>query len=296
MLTDADVPGFWRRLGLPGLVDVHVHFMPPRVQAKVWAYFDAAEQRDGLAWPIAYRGDDQERAAGLRALGVRAFPALAYPHKPGMAAWLNEWTLDFAARTEGCVPSATFFPEDGVLDYLRDALERGARIVKVHLQVGDFDPREPVLDPVWGLLAEANVPVVTHCGSGPFPGRFTGPERMEGVLRRHPLLPLVVAHLGCPEYAEFVALAARYPRVMLDTTMAFTDYLEQFAPMPPEVPVRLADLPDRVVLGTDYPTIPYSYATQLEALQRLELGDDWLRAVLWENGARLLGIGPDATG
>ena len=31
---------FWERLGLPGLVDVHTHFMPERVLRKVWDYFD----------------------------------------------------------------------------------------------------------------------------------------------------------------------------------------------------------------------------------------------------------------
>ena len=41
-MNDADVPAFWQRLGLPGLVDIHVHFMPDRVLQKVWAYFDSA--------------------------------------------------------------------------------------------------------------------------------------------------------------------------------------------------------------------------------------------------------------
>ena len=45
------------------------------------------------------------------------------------------------------------------------------------------------------------------------------------------------------------------------------------------------------VLGSDFPTIPYPYAHQLAALHRLGLGEDWLRAVLWENGARLFGRG-----
>ena len=42
-----------------------------------------------------------------------------------------------------------------------------------------------------------------------------------------------------------------------------------------------------VLLGSDFPTIPYPYAHQLEGLERLGLGDDWLRAVCWGNGARL---------
>jgi predicted TIM-barrel fold metal-dependent hydrolase len=50
-----------------------------------------------------------------------------------------------------------------------------------------------------------------------------------------------------------------------------------------------------VVLGSDFPNIPYQYAHQLEALERLRdheprLDDDWLRAVCWFNGQRLLGL------
>ena len=53
-----------------------------------------------------------------------------------------------------------------------------------------------------------------------------------------------------------------------------------------------ASRPDVVLLGSDFPTLPYPYAHQLEALERLGLGDDWLRAVCWENGERLLGERP----
>ena len=44
-----------------------------------------------------------------------------------------------------------------------------------------------------------------------------------------------------------------------------------------------------MLLGSDFPNIPYPYEHQLDALERLGLGDDWLRAVLWDNGAALLG-------
>ena len=48
--------------------------------------------------------------------------------------------------------------------YVRAALDAGARIFKVHLQVGGFAPDDPQLDEVWGLLTEARVPVVVHAG------------------------------------------------------------------------------------------------------------------------------------
>jgi Amidohydrolase len=53
------------------------------------------------------------------------------------------------------------------------------------------------------------------------------------VLARHPRLIAVIAHLGAPEYREFLDLAVAYPGVHQDTTMVFTDFMEKIAPFPP---------------------------------------------------------------
>ncbi len=286
----AAVTAFWRDLGLPGLVDVHTHFMPPNVLAKVWAFFDSGRAAVGHDWPILYRRPEEERVALLRAFGVLRFGALPYPHKPGMAAWLNSWAADFAARTPDALHSATFFPEPGAGAYVAEAIGAGARLFKAHLQVGGYDPRDTLLDPVWGMLAEARVPVIVHCGSGPRPGPYTGAGPVSEVLARHARLTMIIAHLGAPEYGEFLDLAQRYPGVHLDTTMAFTDFLERLAPFPAALRPRLAAAADRILLGSDFPNIPYTYLHQLQALARLELGPDWLRAVCHDNATRLLGL------
>ena len=277
---------FWRGLGLPGLIDVHVHFMPPNVLAKVWAFF--TQGRSGQPWPIRYRLAEEDRLALLRSFGVRRFGALAYPHKPDMAAWLNAWAADFAARTPDALHSATFFPEDGAAGYVARAIESGARLFKAHLQVGGYDPRDERLGPVWGLLAEAGVPAVVHCGSGPTPGAFTGPGPISEVIAAHPDLVVIVAHLGAPEYAEFLGLAARHPGVYLDTTMACTAFMEAIAPFPRTLRPALAAAGEKILLGSDFPNIPYRYAEQLAALAGLGLGEDWLRGVCYANAARLL--------
>ncbi|WP_082119793.1 amidohydrolase family protein [Saccharothrix sp. ST-888] len=301
MREAVDVRQFWQELGLPGLIDVHTHFMPEQVLAKVWAYFDQVGPLTGRPWPIAYREQEQQRIDRLREFGVLAFTAMLYPHKPQMAAWLNSWAADFAARTPDCLHTATFFPEAGAEEYVRTALVQGARVFKAHLQVGGYDPADPLLDGVWGQLAESGTPVVTHCGSGPVPGAHTGPGPIGAVLARHPRLRLVVAHLGLPEYGEFLDLAERYGNVHLDTTMAFTGFSEEMAPFPKDELPRLAALGDRILLGTDFPNIPYPYAEALRALAGLELGEEWLRAVCYRNAAALFGIrwstgGPAASG
>lgn len=286
------VNDFVRTLGLPGLADVHTHFLPERMQRRVWAHFAEAGPLIGREWPIRYRGTEAERVAELGRLGVRAFTALAYAHRPGMAADLNEWTLGFAARTPGCLPSATFFPEPSATRDVRDALDRGARIFKLHLQVGGFDPRDDALHDAWGLLAESGTPVIVHAGSGPVAHGFTGPGPIGEVLARHPRLTMIAAHLGAPEYAGFLELAERHERAGLDTTMAFTGFFEDMAPFPRDLLPRLRDLglAGKVLLGSDFPNIPYPYAHQLESLAALDLGDDWLAAVCWHNAARLFGL------
>jgi len=87
------VRGVWTALGLPGMVDVHTHFMPKTVMDKVWQYFDSQGPLIGREWPINYRADGGQWVATLRAFGVRRFSSLVYAHKPGMASWLNQWAV-----------------------------------------------------------------------------------------------------------------------------------------------------------------------------------------------------------
>ena len=288
-LADSEVPAWAERLGLPGLYDVHVHFLPPDIMAKVWAQFDSAGPKIGRPWPITYRGTDDERVAQLRALGVRRFSALPYAHRPGVAGYFNDWAAEFAAATPECLHSATFYPEPEAADYVAEAIDAGVEIFKVHVQVGNFDVRDPHLDKVWGQIADAGTPVVVHAGSGPVPNEHTGPAPVLEVLRRHPRLTAVLAHMGAPEYVEFLEMAEEFERVHLDTTMAFTGFFEEMAPYPADLLPRLRDLGDRVLLGSDFPNIPYPYAHQLESLEALGLGEEWLRKVCWENAAALVG-------
>ncbi len=290
--SDQDIPAYLEALGLPGLVDIHVHFLPDAMRRKVWAYFDEAEEHYGRAWPIAYRLDEESLIELLRQFGLRVIPALSYPHKPGMAQWLNGWSAEFAQRVPDALHCATLYPEEGVADYVAKAVADGAQVFKMHVQVGRFAPDDPLLDRAWEVLEFAGTPVVIHAGSAPLPGEYTGVERVERVLQRHPALTLVVAHLGMPEYHEFADLAERFDGVHLDTTMCATDFTEEIAPLPDGYIRRLGDLQRKVILGSDFPQIPYAYAHQIEALARLGLGDDWMRDVLHHNGVRLLGLPP----
>jgi hypothetical protein len=96
--------------------------------------------------------------------------------------------------------------------------------------------------------------------------------------------------MGAPDYETFIRLAEEHERVALDTTMAFTDFFDNIAPFPREALPRVRDLGlgGKILLGSDFPNIPYDYAHQIAALSRLGFGNDWLRAVCWDNPTRLV--------
>ena len=61
-----DPRAFAEDLGIPGLADLHTHFLPPRVMAKVRAQFDAAGPLIGRPWPLHYRDADDARTYDVR--------------------------------------------------------------------------------------------------------------------------------------------------------------------------------------------------------------------------------------
>lgn len=286
---DEDVASFVRSLGLPGLIDVHVHLLPHRLQEAVWRYFDGLQDPP---WPIAYRDDEATRLATLRDLGVVRHTALAYGHKPGVAAWCNEHTLAAAEADPRVLPTFTFHAEESAASYVADAIARGGRIAKVHLQVGRFHATDPLLDEVWPQLAAADIPAVVHASAvyGVDGGEeYCGPDAIRSLLDRHPEVTVIVAHLGAPDIEGFVTLAEQAPTVRMDTAMVLTDP-PYFAPAPPSVLPRLAALHERLLFGSDFPTIPHAYAAQLRGLSQLQLDAPRLRGLLHDNAARLLGL------
>ena len=292
----AEVRQIWSALNLPGVIDVHTHFMPKSVMDKVWRYFDTAGPLVGREWPIAYRTAESERLQTLRQFGVRGFTALVYPHKPQMAAWLNQWALQFARSTPDCLVTATFYPEPDAGHYVDSAIRDGTQIFKAHIQVGRYEPNDPLLDPVWGAIEDAGVPVVVHCGSGPVPGEHTGPEPIQRLLQRYSRLRLIVAHMGMPEYTDFLDICEASVDVRLDTTMAFTPFVDETMPFPAAQLARLPQLGDRILFGSDFPNIPYGYAEAMRAITRLPgIDDDWLRAVFYDNAAALFAVTDKAT-
>ena len=278
-MDDDDVPRFLAELGLPGIVDVHVHFLPERMLHKVWAYFD--EARAALRHRLADPLPQPEAGAGRHAAQARRARGSPRWSTRTSRAWRGGspgGSPSSPRARPGAVPTATLFPEPDVADYLGAAVEAGARVVKVHVQVGGFDPRDPLLRPAWGLLADAGVPAVVHCGDGPHAAaRTPGSTSSVRCWPQHPRLPVVLAHAGMPDFAGALDLRGPLRRACTSTRRwSARRSASGIAPLPADWPARLAGVADRVVFGSDFPNIPYPYAKQVRAVAGWAAADDRL--------------------
>ena len=201
----------------------------------------------------------EERVELLRAMGVRRFSTLPYAHKPGVAAYLNDWSRAFAADVPEVLWSG-------------DVLPRGRRRRRTSPSWSTPASSCSSCTCRWGS-STSTTRCSTTCGGcsrtptcrsscTPARGRSAttspGRSRCSGCSTRHPRLPIIVAHMGAPEVVRFLRLAEGYERVRLDTTMVFTDFFGM--PYPDWLVPRLVDLQPKILLGTDFPTIPYPYA------------------------------------
>lgn len=287
---DGELPAFLAGIGIPGIVDVHVHAMPDALQAAVWRYFESLSDP---AWPIAFRGTLAERLDHLANVGVIAHTALAYAHKPGMLPWLNGFTLDLAEQYAQVIPTFTIFPDDDVDAEVDRALARGARVCKVHTQVGRFHLADPRLASTWARMEAAGTVVLGHVTAayGVDGGNeFCGIDTLAGVLERHPDLRVIVAHLGMPQLDDALTLAEQAPgSVWLEPSMALHDGPHLRNDFTNRHVARLANLADaQLVFGTDFPSIPHDVAAQVRGLDELGLSTTQWRAVLHDTAARLV--------
>ena len=269
------------------IVDAHVHLHPHRLAEAIRRWFDTH------AWGIVYREDVDESVQVLRDGGVDRMVALPYVHKPGLARALNEFTLEVARRHHPRVlPCCTVFPgEEGEEQLLDEALSGTFLGVKIHSHVMKIAPDDPRLDPVWRDSARFRKPVVIHCGPEPAlagygvdPRAVSGADRLRRALERHPDAVVIVPHLGFDHTAQFEGMLADFPNLYLDTTMVVGGYFER----QPDLAI-LRRHPDRILYGTDFPNIPYSWDRELRAIRALRLpaGDE--EKILAGNALRLFG-------
>ena len=245
------------------VVDAHVHLLPPRLQAAIRAFFD---QRGFGSGGFAYPADPGEVCERLATEGITEAWTLPYARRPGSAAELNKSVASLVAGRRGgplrLTGGCTVHPgDDQPLTVLRSAVEdMGLRVLKLHCSVGDFQPDDRRLDPVWAYVSTVALPVVLHAGHAPR-GVTDAAELapVEEVARRYPAARVIIAHCAHPATAAALRLVADYPGVHAD----LTPVIDERAQIPAG---QLAALAAKVLYGSDAPNTALPVTRLLDGL------------------------------
>ena len=196
-------------------------------------------------------------------------------------------------------------------DQVRALLDH-AGIVGVKFEVPDtpFDMDHSDHESLWRAIDDAGLLVVVDLGwhAGPFDGQV---DRLARVLRRHPALEVVVAHLGVsrlwdpaqrapfPEMQHTLRQLLAFPAVTFDlAALPFFCPHEEY-PYPRaqailEVALDIAG-PSRLMWGSDFPTVlqhcTYRQTLDLVRMHMNQFDQDAVSAVLGGNARRVYRFG-----
>jgi uncharacterized protein len=152
---------------------------------------------------------------------------------------------------------------------------------------------DPIMDRLFALAAEFDLPVLVHSAGGGAPNaRFRialgHPELLQDVLVRHPSLRLYLENAGFPFLEETIALLYRYPNVHADLSTItwviprpmFHSYLRRLVD---------AGLAKRLMFGSDQMQWPEVILLAIEGIESADfLTPEQKRDIFYNNAARFL--------
>ena len=284
-----DMEGSTVPAGLPEVVDAHVHIFPHDIFSAIWQWFDKH------AWHIRYQLRTSQIFDFLLSRGITHIVALQYAHKPGIAGKLNRYMAMKCQKYPNQITGmATIFPgEKNAAGILHEAFAFGLGGLKLHAHVQCFDMNADDMNLLYDICQLNNKPMIMHVGREPKskayhcdPYKICSAEKLERVLRNFPKLRICVPHFGFDEISAYKKLIEKYDNLWLDTTMILSGYFF------PEDTIELDSFRiDRIMYGSDFPNIPYSWDRELKRLRASGLPQENLEWILRKSASSFFGLG-----
>lgn len=201
----------------------------------------------------------------------------------------NEFVSEFAKAAGPVIPFGSVdlhSPEPPAAQVERCITQLGCRGIKLYPPYDRFYPDDPRILPVYEVARDLRVPVMFHTGTSLFPGtriRYANPLLLDDIAEDFEDLTIVMCHAGRPFwYKEAEWMLRRHKNLVVDVAGIPPKQL-------PHVFPKMESNAERFVFGSDWPDVP-SIVRQVERIRQLPLSSHAIRAILWENGARLLNI------
>lgn len=258
------------------IIDFHTHIYPDKIAAKGVAYVGDFY---GFSLDTSF-GTLENLNAQCRDAGVDYKVLLAVAVRADQVVSINNWlsvVLDGHTFGFGCLHPDFTNP----VAELKRFRTLGFKGLKLHPDMQRFNADAPQMFPVYDWLEQNRFILYLHAGDSRFD--YSHPRRIAAILDRFPALTVIAAHFGGYQRWEESKQLLCGRKVYFDTSSSLPFISAESA-----VEMIRRHGADKILFGTDYPVI--SQSRELELFRRLQLDEHSRRAILFENGKKLLGF------
>ena len=264
------------------IFDAHCHIYPESIAMK------AVEGIHQFYDRLPFKTFDGTTGTLLRigqAAGISRFLVHSVATAPRQVSGINRFIASEVSLSGGAFTGlGTLHPDSEHPEQdFGELVSLGLRGVKLHPDFQRFEADSPKAMCIYGLCAEAGLPVLVHTGDSRFD--YSNPNRIANVLRFFPKLRFIGAHFGgWSVWDEAVRLLSGFDNIMVDTSSTFyATGLEKGREL-----IRIWGA-DRVMFGADYPM--WDPQPEIQRLTDMRLTEDEYRRVFWDNAVSVFGLG-----
>jgi len=271
-----------------GVIDFHTHFVRKDMLTPTWLNFLESINPEFYAKIDDYSNNPKLFIDYLKSQGVRYAVVLPEWAPATSGSVPTEKVIEFCRGQEMLLPFTSLNPNahpDIAAKLQFYVKECGVKGLKLHPSYQFFYPNEARLYPLYGKAQELGIPVIFHIGTSIFKGtklKYCNPIYLDDVAVDFPDLKIVMAHSGRGFwYNECFTLSRLHKNIYMDITGLPPQNLLNYFPY-------LEKNSEKVIFGSDWPTIPTGIRKNIETIKSLALSDRTIEAILYKNAYKIL--------
>ncbi|MBR4720335.1 MAG: amidohydrolase [Clostridia bacterium] len=261
------------------VLDMHCHIFPDKVALKaamaIGKFYDAKMRMDGKADTLVKAGNDA---------GFTHYLVQSVATTPKQVSRINNFIADAVAKSDGKMTGfGAMHPEsEDMKSDIEELISLGLKGVKLHPDIQGYKSDDYRMLKIYELCEKYSLPVLIHCGDSRYDN--SNPNRIGPILDIYDNLTVIGAHFGgYTVWEEAAEKLSKYKNFYVDTSSSLFALEKGTA----EKIISIYGA-DKVLFGTDYPM--WEPKEELERFLALDLSDKEKKKILWDNGAKLLGI------
>ncbi len=270
------------------IIDFHTHYVRKEFLNFTWRNYLESINPDFYARIEEFSQNPDLFASHLRSQNVQYAVVLAECAPATSGHVPTEEVIEFCRGQEMLLPFTSINPNihTDMVERLEDQVKQGGvRGIKFLPSYQFYYPNEARLYPLYQKAQELRIPVIFHIGTSIFKGtrlKYCDPIYLDDVAVDFPDLKIVMAHSGRSFwYDKCFYLSRLHKNLYMDITGLPPQNLLNYFP-------ELEKNGDKVIFGSDWPTLHVSIAQNVETIKSLPLKDRTIEAILYKNAYRIL--------